>query len=59
MAGIVMKPMPYSLLQPEAFKEEPWAEESQNLLQVLFRNQSEPETFGVYVWVAQYEQLQS
>ncbi|XP_017288062.1 anoctamin-2b isoform X3 [Kryptolebias marmoratus] len=35
MSGIGLKPMPYSILEPEALKEEPWSEESQHLLQVV------------------------
>ncbi|XP_073336769.1 anoctamin-2b [Pagrus major] len=35
MPGVVLEPMPYSILEAEPFKEEPWAEESQSLLQVV------------------------
>ncbi|XP_037552148.1 anoctamin-1 [Nematolebias whitei] len=35
MSGTGLKAMSYSLLEPKALKEEPWAEESQHLLQVV------------------------
>lgn len=34
MSGIGQDPMCYSILEPEAHKFEPWAEESESLLQV-------------------------
>ncbi|XP_049892150.1 anoctamin-2b [Epinephelus moara] len=33
MSGMGLDPMSYSILEPEPYKEEPWTEESQNLLQ--------------------------
>ncbi|XP_013873906.1 anoctamin-2b isoform X2 [Austrofundulus limnaeus] len=42
MSGIGMKPMPYNLLEPNTFKEEPWGEESQHLLQVVDVTSSPP-----------------
>ncbi|KAM4712221.1 anoctamin-2b isoform 2-T3 [Anableps anableps] len=35
LSGIGLKPMPYNVLEPEGCKEEPGAEESQSLLQVV------------------------
>lgn len=34
MSGIGLEPMSYSTLEPGPYGEEPWAEESQSLLQV-------------------------
>ncbi|XP_029969933.1 anoctamin-2b [Salarias fasciatus] len=34
MSGMGLDPMSYSILQPEPFREEPWAEECESLLQV-------------------------
>lgn len=35
MSGMGLEPMSYSILEAEPYKEEPWAEESQSLLQVI------------------------
>uniref|UniRef100_A0AAQ5YQZ8 Anoctamin n=1 Tax=Amphiprion ocellaris TaxID=80972 RepID=A0AAQ5YQZ8_AMPOC len=45
MSGIGLDPMYYSILEPEPVKEEPWAEESQSLLQVV-GSTSNPQVSG-------------
>ncbi|XP_036978024.1 anoctamin-2b isoform X1 [Acanthopagrus latus] len=33
VSGVALEPMPYTIMEAERYKEEPWAEESQSLLQ--------------------------
>ncbi|XP_036978026.1 anoctamin-2b isoform X3 [Acanthopagrus latus] len=35
VSGVALEPMPYTIMEAERYKEEPWAEESQSLLQVV------------------------